>query len=786
MKLPLSLLLPALLALASPPSAARQLGPITAPVLPRADLQTVVVDDDYDESTPGWQVTRFDRIQDGVNAVVPGGTVLVLKGIYAEDVLVDKALVLRGAAGHAAEVEGVGGKSVFTVTSDGAVIEGFLVRNQSPQGMVALHSSFNTFRDNLNLGAQGLVRIEDGSNDNVILNNGLISDLSIGSYYGDGGDRNLIEGNSLLRIVMAHSHWNVIRDNAIDSASVAVELNLCDDNEISGNLVHFGYSGIDLDQSHRNRIFSNSVTGDVYYAVRLSESHSCSVTANTLRGRVKITGIDMWYSEDAYVADNVFVSPEGVGISVYQCTQATILGNSMSRGGIGFGSYSEDRQYWDSHEIAGNTVRGAPVYYYVDAPDVVVPPDAGQVILVGCDRALVEGLALSDVSAGIQLAYCTDTGIFESEFLGLQGGILAAQCQAVTVERNTFVGGSTAVQLEGSAHVVKANEIDGAYIGIEVSGDGCVVTENDVAFGEFGILLDEGTGCSASHNTLLGNAQGIWLAHSGGNLVEGNRIEASEVAAVALRDAEAVDNTIRGNTLVGGGIGVWIEGGATGNTVAENGIAGNEVGVLSPSASSSGNRIYHNDFANLENASEAGTNVWDDGFPSGGNHWDDYWGVDLDHDGLGEAPYLIPGGANEDAYPWMDLQGVGALWADAPAVSAAAGGKLTFHLYAGPGSEGRIYVLLGSAAGTDPGIALPGGAVLPLVWDPFTDMVLASLGSSAFKGFVGVLDGEGASLAEWTVGPLDAGFAGLRLSFAYALVEPWDLVSWPLSIAVAE
>jgi hypothetical protein len=57
----------------------------------------VWVDDDFDPGTPGWNVTRFAVIQDGVNAVASGGTVHVAAGIYDEQVVIDKTLKLQGA-----------------------------------------------------------------------------------------------------------------------------------------------------------------------------------------------------------------------------------------------------------------------------------------------------------------------------------------------------------------------------------------------------------------------------------------------------------------------------------------------------------------------------------------------------------------------------------------------------------------------------------------------------------------------------------------------------------------
>lgn len=110
-------------------------------------------------------------------------------------------------------------------------------------------------------------------------------------------------------------------------------------------------------------------------------------------------------------------------------------------------------------------------------------------------------------------------------------------------------------------------------------------------------------------------------------------------------------------------------------------------------------------------------------------------------------------------------------------VSLNAGGTVNFFLDGGSASAGRVYLMLGSATGTSPGVPVD-GLVLDLAYDAFTGYMLTHPNTPPYAGTFGLLDGTGTGSASLSVAPgTNPGLVGTTLYHAFAVLDAAGTVS---------
>jgi parallel beta-helix repeat protein len=173
---------------------------------------TWVVDDDGPADS--------SSIQQAINAAQSGDTILVLSGIYYENLVVDKAVSLLGQGANQTIIDGTFSGNVITIASENVIVDGFTIEhgeiidpqnyNDYGAGVAALNShctiSNNIIKDcNYGISFPNYATIE---------NNEIISSTHQGILVEFSGN-NVITDNNVTSIGLYFTSGNVLRNNQV-------------------------------------------------------------------------------------------------------------------------------------------------------------------------------------------------------------------------------------------------------------------------------------------------------------------------------------------------------------------------------------------------------------------------------------------------------------------------------------------------------------------------------------------------------------------------------------------
>ncbi len=202
--------------------------------------------------------------------------------------------------------------------------------------------------------------------------------------------------------------------------------------------------------------------------------------------------------------------------------------------------------------------------------------------------------------------------------------------------------------------------IDHTSSGISIAyAENVIVDDNEITNSTIGISLSMVTNAGIYSNMLYNNGAGITAAYLDNSTVAGNTVALNSYCGIILDKTN--DSFVRNNHIYENHAGLCIE--HTRNvTIAYNTIEDNEYGVAYDAPMSM--LVHHNNFIDntIQVNPRIGTwNSWDDDYPSGGNYWSDYDGVDVKRgpsqdepgsDFIGDTPYAIDSDT-QDRYPQM-------------------------------------------------------------------------------------------------------------------------------------
>lgn len=214
-----------------------------------------------------------------------------------------------------------------------------------------------------------------------------------------------------------------------------------------------------------------------------------------------------------------------------------------------------------------------------------------QILVVECNNIVVDG-------GGFTLQGAGGWGV-----AGVAGKESSAAinltCSNVTIENFNIKGWEVGIYLPFNDNTVKDNFISESRSGIAIYADNSNIVGNYLASSIDGIL-DKGNNDIFTGNWIVNNYQAFLIYQTAGHVISANRIE---------------NNTQAINTSYGEGLEIY-----------SNNFINNQMNVATA-----------NDALSLPIGGSLPS--WDNG--EEGNYWSDYTGVDANHDGVGDIPYVV-------------------------------------------------------------------------------------------------------------------------------------------------
>lgn len=250
------------------------------------------------------------------------------------------------------------------------------------------------------------------------------------------------------------------------------------------------------------------------------------------------------------------------------------------------------------------------------------------------------------INEGINAASANDTifvfsGTYYENILITQDLLLVGENKDTTV----IDGG-------GNHHVLEAHNSADNIICVRVSN---ITVRNAGGSGFDCVTFSYVTNGEISNMNILNSqeGEGISIDHCSGVIIRDNFVNNCHSSS-GLSLSESNQNVIENNIIQNNQKGIHLGSFSTNNCITANVIWDNSIyGIYI--VQSSNNIFSLNDFngdgssGNSQNAQDSSTNSWSSN--GQGNYWGDYNKYDNNSDGIGDAPYAIPGGNNFDQFP---------------------------------------------------------------------------------------------------------------------------------------
>lgn len=501
-------------------------------------------------------------------------------------------------------------------------------------------------------------------------------------------------------ILLESASNNTICENVVENgmdASWGIILRNSSNNNILRNRIYdnIADAGILLEEFSNN----NTITGNQAQGIHLINSGNNTITDNDI-----LSPTSNWVFEVRYSSDNIIchnnIDNGGYGLEVVESTNrwdndypsggnywSDYNGTDTDSDGKGDAPYvikesNIDRfplmQPWVVPNITPPRLEG---YITIEADGGIDPPGAPIMTFDNLTYTFTDNITSVNDGIAIERSNITIDGngyalkgnraidgmgvhwsgldnitlrytIIKSFFYGIR----AVSTLHNSILENNLTANIYCIELSSSSdNIVSGNIMEHSEnSGIRLySSSNNILTGNNIGNNGYGIILSD-----SSINTISGNnvtnsgGYGFWLSSSHSNILSRNNVTETGQTGIYLQTSDK--NTLSENNVANTHYGIFLSA-SSGNTMSSNNVTETATAIVLYT-SSQNNVFYHNSLVRSNRATyltaDSVNNVWDSGYPSGGNYWSDFTGTDANHNGIGDTPYIIDTN-NTDHYPLM-------------------------------------------------------------------------------------------------------------------------------------
>ncbi len=354
-------------------------------------------------------------------------------------------------------------------------------------------------------------------------------------------------------------------------------------------------TGIEIKGSNNtieNNIVISTPDKGVHWGIDISYSSKSNVVKNNTISNYRI---GIWISShtlgNMIIGNKISDCYEGITIYTYRTRDTKVTDNVMINCGLlltGSGSLEEVT----SHIIANNTVNGKPLYYYVNASNLEVPTDAGQIILVNCTNITIKNLALSNTTTGVETFYSSNITIYNCTITDCYDGIYIAESKNIRVKDNRMVNCGVIIfgDHDEFIHEITNNTVNGKPLIYWLNESDKKVPENA---GQ--IILVYCKNILVENQNISDTVVGIEVAHSSNIIIRNCNV--SNNSRMGLYLWELKNSIIENNTCSNNEWGIFLVHHSENNTIKNNDCFGNYYAGIDVHDSDK-NIVMNNDVSN--------------------------------------------------------------------------------------------------------------------------------------------------------------------------------------------